>query len=45
MTGQFHFIREKHIVRLNVDVSGLLYRELLDVTANRDAWDWGDTGD
>lgn len=40
--GQFHFIRQGKVVRLNVDVSGLLYRALLDVTANHDAWDWGE---
>ena len=25
-----------------VDVDGRLYRELLEVTAKREAWDWGD---
>ncbi len=39
---RFHFVRHGHIVRLNVDVSGLLYRELLTVTADRKAWDWGE---
>jgi len=41
--GRFHFIRYGKVVRLNVDVSGLLYRALLEVTANRQAWDWGET--
>lgn len=41
--GIFHFIRRGHIVRLNVDVSGSLYRALLEMTSNRAAWDWGDT--
>lgn len=41
--GIFHFIRRGHVVRLNVDVSGSLYRKLLEMTANRAAWDWGDT--
>ena len=41
--GRFHFVRQGHVVRLNVDVSGLLYRELLTVTADRKAWDWGET--
>jgi Uma2 family endonuclease len=40
--GRFHFLRQGHVVRLNVDVSGLLYRELLRVTADRKAWDWGE---
>jgi Uma2 family endonuclease len=40
--GRFHFVRRRNIVRLNIDVNALLYRELLEVTANRDAWDWGD---
>ena len=39
--GRFRFIRRGHVVRLNVDVSGPLYRALLAVTASRDAWDWG----
>jgi Uma2 family endonuclease len=43
--GRFHFVRQGHIVRLNVDVSGLLYRELLTVTADRKAWDWGEETD
>jgi hypothetical protein len=40
--GRFHFVRQGHIVRLNVDVDGRLYRDLLEVTAKREAWDWGD---
>ena len=40
--GRFHFKRHGHVVRLNVDVDGLLYRSLLNVTADRAAWDWGD---
>ena len=40
--GRFHFVRERHVVRLNVDVDGLLYRALLDFTAQRAAWDWGE---
>jgi len=40
--GRFHFSRHGHIVRLNVDVDGRLYRALLEVTANREAWSWGD---
>lgn len=40
--GRFHFVRQSHVVRLNVDVDGLLYRALLEVTAKREAWDWGD---
>jgi hypothetical protein len=40
--GRFHFSRHGHTVRLNVDVDARLYRSLLDVTANRRAWDWGD---
>lgn len=40
--GRFHFLRQAHIVRLNVDVDALLYRSLLDVTAQREAWDWGE---
>lgn len=40
-TGPFHFIRRDHVVQLNVDVDGLLYRELLSINANHDAWDWG----
>jgi len=39
--GPFHFTRHGHIVRLNVDVSGTLYRDLLEVSAQRAAWDWG----
>jgi hypothetical protein len=40
--GPFHFNRQGHAVRLNVDVSASLYRELLNVTAKREAWDWGE---
>jgi hypothetical protein len=40
--GRFQFIRRGHVVRLNIDVSGLLYRDLLSVNARREAWDWGD---
>lgn len=40
--GPFHFIRQEHVVRLNVDVSGSLYRQLLEVSAQREAWDWGE---
>jgi Uma2 family endonuclease len=40
--GRFHFLRDGRIIRLNVDVSGLLYRSILETTANRDAWDWGE---
>ena len=40
--GRFHFTRHRHVVRLNVDVDGRLYRSLLDATADRAAWDWGD---
>jgi hypothetical protein len=43
--GRFHFVRQEHTVRLNVDVDGLLYRALLEVTAKREAWDWGDADD
>jgi hypothetical protein len=40
--GIFHFIRLGHTVRLNVDVSGSLCRGLLEMTADRKAWDWGE---
>jgi Uma2 family endonuclease len=40
--GPFHFTRRSHVVRLNVDVSGLLYRQLLEVSAQHDAWNWGE---
>jgi len=40
--GRFHFSRHGHIVQMNVDVEGQMYRSLLDLTANRGAWDWGD---
>ena len=35
--GRFHFSRHGHLVRLNVDVDGRLYRSLPDVTAERGA--------
>ncbi len=40
--GRFHFSRHQHVVRLKIDVDGRLYRSLLDATADRAAWDWGD---
>lgn len=40
--GRFHFVRRSYVIRLNVDVSGMLYRELLAITGNRAAWDWGE---
>jgi Uma2 family endonuclease len=40
--GPFHFVRQGHIVRLNVDASAERYRELLQINAQRAAWDWGD---
>jgi hypothetical protein len=39
---RFHFVRQRDILCLNVDVNGLLYRELPTVTADRKAWDWGE---
>jgi len=41
-SGPFHFTRRGHIVRLNVEVSGSLYHQLLEVSAGREAWDWGE---
>jgi hypothetical protein len=41
--GRFHFVQTEHVVRLNVDVDGSLYRDLLAVMANRQAWDCGET--
>ena len=43
--GRFHFARHRHVVRLDVAVDGRLYRALLDATADRAAWDWGDADD
>jgi len=40
--GPFHFIRQEHIVRANVDASALVYRELVHTNSNRAAWDWGE---
>ncbi len=40
--GRFHFSRHRHVVRLDVDVDGRLFRSLLEATADRAAWDWGD---
>lgn len=39
--GPFHFVRREHVVLLNVDVSGLLYRALPNANVRHEAWDWG----
>jgi hypothetical protein len=40
--GRFRLTRHGHIVRLDVAVDARKYRELLEVSARRESWDWGD---
>ncbi len=40
--GRFHFCRRGHVVHLNVEVDGRLYRKLLEINTRREAWDWGE---
>ena len=40
--GRFRLLRRGRHVRLNVAVEGAKYRALLETSANRDSWDWGE---
>jgi hypothetical protein len=40
--GRFRLTRHGHIVHLDVAVDALKYRELLEVGARRESWDWGE---
>jgi hypothetical protein len=40
--GRFRLTRRSHIVQLDVTVDARKYRELLEVGARRESWDWGE---
>lgn len=40
--GRFHLTRRGHVVHLEVAVDARKYRQLLEVGARRESWDWGD---
>jgi hypothetical protein len=40
--GRFFLMRQGHRVHLEIVVDGQKYRQMVEVWAKREAWDWGE---